>query len=74
MLIMWPVSAMKPFQQIRVWGTVPLSWKRGWEERYLPLVLPYIKTARRGVERLGYFLETAEPMDQTELRFLMNEI
>ena len=29
------------------------------EEDIFTLVLPYIKTAREGVERLGHFLETA---------------
>ena len=43
----------------RVLGADPLVETGIGEEDIFTLVLPYIKTAREGVERLGHFLETA---------------
>ncbi len=54
----------------RILGLDPYVENGMGEEDLVTLVLPYIKSAREGVERLGQLLKTYELMSQTGLLLL----
>lgn len=56
---------------IAFWGADPLVASGIGEEDMLTLVLPYIHSAREGVERLGAILEKYGTMSQMVSPFLM---